>query len=472
MGDDRQGTGHGEGFWRAGLAAPADPLDGELRAETGGKLAAHHRLPWPERRGGVPRQGGIVLGGEEVDGPAVVVRPLGAHLQAAGVRVGQGVEVEELHRAQAGDGDVLLRREAPDQALGLFPVQRLAVGGIVVDGHIEAGGVLGGDDLPLPQVEGQGARDHHHHHGGQDADVGQPHGVALHAVEHPGYADEVAGLVVEPLVFPQQLQQGDAPGGEQAVGAHNHQQHRDEIEAHGHGGILGDHGDEVARPQADGPDHRHEPAGAGLLLPHVPAVEQLDGLAEPHPEQVQRQGQQEQQPEERRRFEHGGQGEGGVEGDGELEQGDQGHGGQLVEDHPQRQPAANTQQGGVQALPALDQGEVPLAHAQDVVEAQLLLALLHQEAVDVQQQHRGQHPRHEHPDLHHDQHVGKAPHLQHAGVGAQGGHDVKGGSEPRQGQQVGDEKAVVLPHPPGGQLGIKAVTHASHLRRPAGSAFR
>ena len=161
-----------------------------------------------------------------------------------------------------------------------------------------------------------------------------------------------------------------------------------------------------------------------------------------------------------------------MEGDGELQQGHQGQGGQLVEGDAQHKTAADAQDGGEQALPALDQGDIPLAHAQNVVEAQLLLPLLHQKAVDVEQEYRRQHPRHKHPDLHHHHHVGEAPHLQHAGVGAQGGHDVKGGGKPRQGQQVGEEEAAVLLHALGRQLGVKSVTHASHPRRPAGSASR
>ena len=59
------------------------------------------------------------------------------------------------------------------------------------------------------------------------------------------------------------------------------------------------------------------------------------------------------------------------------------------------------------------------------------------------------------------------PHLQHAGVKHQGGHDVERGGESRQGQQIGAKKTVVLAHPPGGQLGIKTATQASHLRGSA-----
>ena len=88
----------------------------------------------------------------------------------------------------------------------------------------------------------------------------------------------MAGLVVKILVFPQQLQQGDAPGGEQAVGADDDQDDRQKIEGHGQGRVLGGDGDEVARPQAGGPDHCQQPAGAGFLFAHAAAMEQFDGV--------------------------------------------------------------------------------------------------------------------------------------------------------------------------------------------------
>ena len=278
----------------------------------------------------------------------------------------------------------------------------------------------------------------------------------------------MAGLVVKSLVFPQHFQQGDASGGEQAVGADDDQDHRQEVKGHGQGGVLGGDGDEVAGAQAQCPHSGQQPAGAGLTLAHASAMKQLDGIGHPHPEQVERQGQGQQHAEKGRRLDHGGQGEGGVEGDGELQQGGQRGGGQLVEGHAQGQPAPDAQNGGVQALPALDEGDVPLAHAQDVVEAQLFFSLLHQKAVDVQQQNGGQDARHEHADLHHHHHIGEAPHVQHAGVGAQGGHDVKGGGEPCQGQQVRDKEPAVLAHPLGGQPGIQSVTQGAHPRRSAG----
>ena len=51
-----------------------------------------------------------------------------------------------------------------------------------------------------------------------------------------------------------------------------------------------------------------------------------------------------------------------MEGGGELQQPDKDDGGQFVEGHTQHQPAPNAKNGGIQALPALDEGDVPLTH--------------------------------------------------------------------------------------------------------------
>ena len=77
-----------------------------------------------------------------------------------------------------------------------------------------------------------------------------------------------------------------------------------------------------------------------------------------------------------------------------------------------------------------------LAHAEHAVKAQLLLPPLHEEAVRVQQEDEGEEAEHEHAEGHEhgDVHraVGRARgELVHAGVGDDGGHDVKGRSRCR-----------------------------------------
>src|SRR5699024_8294521 len=93
------------------------------------------------------------------------------------------------------------------------------------------------DYIAAAEIEAQRTAYHDHHHGGDDADVGQAGGVALHAVEHPRDAYKVVGPVVIPPVGPQRLQHGYGHRGEEAVGAYHHQEHGDEVERDGHGPV-------------------------------------------------------------------------------------------------------------------------------------------------------------------------------------------------------------------------------------------
>ena len=278
----------------------------------------------------------------------------------------------------------------------------------------------------------------------------------------------MAGLVVKALVFPQQLQQSDAPGGEQAVCADDDQQHRQKIERHRHHGVVHEDGDGVAAAQRRRADDGQQPAGAGLPLAGLAAPEELDGVGQAHPAQIQQQGQQQKAAEQRRRHGHGGGGHSRPEGDGEPEQPDEDHGGQPVEGNAAQDAARDADEGGVKALPALEPGNVALAHAEDVVKAQFLFPLLHQEAVDIQHQHGGQDGRHHKAKAHHVGDELRAPQLLHALIHGQGGHDVKGGGQPHEGQQVGQVKPAVLPEVLGGKPGIEGVTQGSHLRRQGG----
>ena len=133
-----------------------------------------------------------------------------------------------LHQAQRGGGvNAVFQRLRHQNIIGVLAVQ----------------GCL------RPQVEAQRPGYRHQHHAGQDADVGKAHGVLLHAVQQAGDGGEVAGLVIEALVGPQALQQGDGPGGEQAVGADHHQNDRHEKQHQGvHRVPCGD-GDGIAAQQ-------------------------------------------------------------------------------------------------------------------------------------------------------------------------------------------------------------------------------
>ena len=69
--------------------------------------------------------------------------------------------------------------------------------------------------------------------------------------------------------------------------------------------------------------------------------------------------------------------------------------------------------------------DVPLFQAQNIINAKLALALLHEKAVDVKQQNNGQQHHHCRADGHKHLNVLPAPELQDAFVGSEGEHNVK-----------------------------------------------
>ena len=69
--------------------------------------------------------------------------------------------------------------------------------------------------------------------------------------------------------------------------------------------------------------------------------------------------------------------------------------------------------------------DVPLFQAQNVVNAKLTLALLHEKAVDIKQQNYRQQHHHRHADGHEHLNVLPAPQLQDALVRPEGEHNVK-----------------------------------------------
>ena len=135
----------------------------------------------------------------------------------------------------------------PDLLLGA--IARI-LPGLAIDDVV---GVHGVQCIPCADVQAHTGGDHHQHRGGQDADVGQAHGVLLHPVEHAGNSDEVLGLVVIVLPLLHGLQEGNGAGGEEAVGTDDHQDHRQEKEHQGFQGRLGGDGNVIPCTQGDHP---------------------------------------------------------------------------------------------------------------------------------------------------------------------------------------------------------------------------
>ena len=79
------------------------------------------------------------------------------------------------------------------------------------------------------EIQRQRCGYHDQNHGGKNADVRKTYGVAVHAVQHPGHADEVASFIIEAFVLSQRLEYNYAHRRKQAVGADDDENHGDEI---------------------------------------------------------------------------------------------------------------------------------------------------------------------------------------------------------------------------------------------------
>ena len=269
-------------------------------------------------------------------------------------------------------------------------------------------------------------------------------------------------LVIEALVLFQQLQKRRNAGEEQQVRAQNHQHHRHKEQQQGREGVLHRQGQVVPRPQQDGPQYRQHPVGLGLLFAHLPAVEQLDGVRQPHLEDVVAHGEQENGGKQHRRplQRQGGHKE------------PEGHRGpqqcpQHQEHHPgeeDAQPNAHHQgqRRQHQRFPEDDVGDVPLFHTQNIVQAQLLFPALHHKAVGVEQEQHREQPNDENAQRQHRGHAGTAVHGFLVKAQGQGADGVEHQNGPRGGEQVGYRHSPVVPQIGQGQLPVKAPGTLNH----------
>ena len=321
------------------------------------------------------------------------------------------------------------------------------------------------------QADGSGHR--HQNHGGEDADIGQTHGVLLHAVEQSGDSGKVICLVVKIPVGPQPFQQSDGPGGKQAVSAHHHQSYCRKEKGHGHDGAFHGKGEAVAPQQGREADEHQQPLGPGFPLSGVLAVKQFYRLGTVQLKEVPAKRQGHQRGKEDGRLADPRQTDGKAEQHGQAGhfQNHQQH--QFGQENAREDPPHDDCGGAQQRLPAHHQSDVALFQAQNVIQAQLLLPPLHNEAVGVEQDHSGKEGHH------------KAAHV------AQG-LEVHGTPDGLQGLMSGEEaenvvhschaaagekvRPVVPPVPgqihqsqPGKEAGL---THGTHRLVPIPSACR
>ena len=216
----------------------------------------------------------------------------------------------------------------------------------------------------------------------------------------------MARLIIVALVAAEQLQDRDAHGRKQAVGADNDQKDRHKIKAERLHRAFDGHCDPVARAEAAHAEQRQQPARFRLAFGGAAAVHQLDRTELCHAAKIHQQRQQQNRAEEDRRQRHGSRRE--LERKLNIHAAHQlrhEHGHELLQKRTQRNAAHNADQRHIQRLKAKHGGDVPLAHAEHIVKAQLLAAPLHQEAVCIEQENNRKQAHHDQTDAHIDRQI-------------------------------------------------------------------
>ena len=192
-------------------------------------------------------------------------------------------------------------------------------------------------------------------------------------------------LVVVAAVFAKGLEKRDAAGGKEKVGTRDHQQHRHKEEQDHRACVLDRRAQPVARAQRDQAQQRDEPAGLGLTLADLRAAQKLDRAGKVDLTHGIEQDQAEGDADEKGRVAHGSGRDGKRERDRLPHQMGEQKVHQLVQQDAHRQPQQQADEQHEHRFPENQAGEVPLFHAQNVVQAELLFAAAHEEAVGIEQ---------------------------------------------------------------------------------------
>ena len=329
-----------------------------------------------------------------------------------------------------------------------------------VGGDVFIPGIAGVQGVLRAEIQAGGGGEHHQHHGAQDADGGQARAVALHAVDQGGNGHEVPLLIVKPGVLLQQAAQGHGAGDEQQIGGGNDHQHGGEEPGQGRQRLPDGDGQVIGPGQQQDAQHRQGPVGPGRLLPLRLAAHQLHGGGAAHPQQGGDQDQQVNGPVQAQGQEQAPGGHPVHHVRGRAHHPQQAQLRQLAQQDAQGQAPGQGDAAGEQGLPAEDPGDVPLAHAQDVIQGKLPVPAADQEGMGVKQQQQRKHPQHKAAQI--------QDHLHGAAAGqrslrqpGQGHKNVEKRHGAYAGQQVRHIEAAVFPDAVPGQMAVQL-----HARSP------
>ena len=269
-------------------------------------------------------------------------------------------------------------------------------------------------------------------------------------------------IVVVPVPF-QQFQNGDAAGGEQAVGADDDQHHGYEEEHQRFQRVLDGHSHQVTRAQRQDADEYQQPLGLWLTLAHLVAAQKFHGAGKVYQTNVVEQDEQEDRREDEKRDQRRLQGECQPKGHVEVQQLQQKQKHQFGERHAQSQTNDRAEQPHEQRLKEHHLRQMLFLHAQHVEQAELLAPPLGEEARGVKEEDDCE-------DGHHEaaQHQRRADgHLaaraREAGILREHVEDVGHGHGEHTGEDVGDIRPRVFADVVKRQPRVEELTHG---RRP------
>ena len=190
----------------------------------------------------------------------------------------------------------------------------------------------------------------------------------------------MARLIIVALAPAQHPTQRHRPGHKQQVCCDNHHQHRDEKEHQRFHRRLADRRQIVCAQKNHQSGEGEEPIALRRLFAHAFTFQQGDRVRQAHPPEVRQQNQhidaaeQQQHPRHAIRIEQLHR-----HGVIRVQQVNQRHFNQPGEAQPQQQTASEYQQRRQQRFPQHHAGDISFAHAEDVVQPELLHAPPNQE---------------------------------------------------------------------------------------------
>ena len=343
------------------------------------------------------------------------------------------------------------------QLLRLRLVQRMIASAVYR--HVHVAGIPGIHRVLLPHIQAGGGGDHHQHHGGQNAHRRQSRAVALHPVGHGGHGHEVLGPVVVFFVSLQAAAQRHRAADKQQIGGDDDHDDRRKEPQQRRQRLLDGHRQRVSAAQQHRARRRQHPLGSGRLLPHVLAAQQRDGAHAPQPPQPVQQDQHVDDGEQRRRCQQRADGHRQGVRHLHLQQPHHAQLRQLVQRHAQQQSRRRGHTVGDGGLPQQDAGDVALAHAQYVVQAELPFPAPHQEGVGIEQEQQREHGDDHRAQPQYYGTAAAAGHiLQHRRAG-QPHEDVEHQHHTAAAQQVRQVQSLVFHHARPGQAGVQRLFH-------------